>query len=273
MLTHIDLFSGIGGFALAARWAGFRTIAFCENEPFCQEVLAARFGAVADSEGLHRDGGCDNGTVSQRPKEVSKPRNSCWEGNPVLVPDIRDFDGTRYRNATLLTGGFPCQPFSHAGKRRGKDDDRHLWPEMLRVIREAWPAWVIGENVAGFISMELDGMLADLEGEGYETQPIVIPACAAEAIHERARVWIIAHADGAGLSQFITPGTQQQGRLGSYRVHLRRKRSKGDTSQAFLRRGDDGIPKRVDRIKALGNAIVPAVAYEIIKCIAEIERS
>lgn len=156
-MTHIDLFSGIGGFALAAHWAGFTTEVFCEQEPFCQSILQHHWPAVP------------------------------------IVSDIRDFDGRAYAGADLLTGGFPCQPFSCAGKRRGEADDRFLWPEMLRVIREVQPTWVVGENVAGIIGMALEGVLSDLEEAGYETQSFVLPACAVNAPHRRNRVWIVAH--------------------------------------------------------------------------------
>ena len=158
--THLDLFSGIGGFALAARWAGFRTIGFCDNEPFAQAVIKKH-----------------------------------WPEVPIHG-DIKALDGTAYRGVTLLTGGFPCQPFSNAGKRRGKDDDRYLWPEMLRVIQEARPAWIVGENVIGIIGLALDQVCSDLEAEGYEVEPIIIPACGVDAPHRRNRVWIIAGGGG-----------------------------------------------------------------------------
>jgi len=155
--THLDLFSGIGGFALAAKWNGYRTVAFCDNEPYAQAVLKKH-----------------------------------WPDVPIHK-DIREVRGKLYAGVTLLTGGFPCQPFSVAGKQRGKDDDRYLWPEMLRVIREARPAWIIGENVAGIVNMALDQVCADLEAEGYEIEPLIIPACGVDAPHKRDRVWIIAH--------------------------------------------------------------------------------
>jgi site-specific DNA-cytosine methylase len=108
-----------------------------------------------------------------------------------LFEDIRSLDGSEFAGVSLITGGFPCQPFSCAGKRRGTADDRHLWPEMLRVIAEARPAWVLGENVAGIINMELDTVLSDLEGIGYACRPFVIPACGVDARHRRNRVWIV----------------------------------------------------------------------------------
>jgi len=156
-LTHIDLFSGIGGFTLATEWAGFKTIVFCEKEKFCQKVLKKH-----------------------------------WPEIPI-IEEIRDFNGTKYRGATLLTGGFPCQPFSVAGQRRGKKDDRYLWPEMLKVIDEAKPRWILAENVPGIFRMALDTVLADLESKGYATGTFIIPACGLNAPHRRNRIWIIAN--------------------------------------------------------------------------------
>jgi DNA (cytosine-5)-methyltransferase 1 len=155
--THLDLFSGIGGFALAAKWNGYRTVGFCDNEPYAQAVLKKHW-----------------------------PEVQCHK-------DIREVRGELYAGVTLLTGGFPCQPFSVAGKQRGKDDNRYLWPEMLRVIQEAKPAWIIGENVAGIVNLALDQVHTDLEAEGYEVESIIIPACAVDAPHRRDRVWIVGH--------------------------------------------------------------------------------
>ena len=189
-LTQIDLFSGTGGFSLAGGWARFKTVAFCENEPYCQEVLKLRFGGhVADSGHIGQEGA----------GEQTKGTAEHNDGLVPIIPDIRDFDGTKFRGATLLTGGFPCQPFSVAGKRGGKEDDRYLWPEMLRVIQEARPAWIVGENVAGIINVALEQVCADLEAEGYEVWPLVIPASAVNAPHQRKRVWIIAYCDPDGL--------------------------------------------------------------------------
>ena len=156
MKTHLDLFSGIGGFALAAGWAGYRTVGFCEVEDYPRRILSKRFSGVP------------------------------------IHGDIRELDGAAYRGVTLITGGYPCQPFSQAGKRKGAADDRHLWPEMLRVVKQARPAWVLAENVAGHITMGLDEVLADLEGEGYAARAVVVPACAVDAPHRRDRVWIVA---------------------------------------------------------------------------------
>jgi len=308
-LTHIDLFSGIGGFALAAGWAGFRTVAFCEIEPFCQEVLRARFGAVAypDNGGQPPDlretvsGREDEAVANSEPSGGDRGRRGLHR--PTLIPDIFAFDGSRFRGATLLTGGFPCQPFSVAGKRRGKEDDRHLWPEMLRVIREARPTWVVGENVSGLIRMELDQVLADLEMEGYTCRTFHIGAVGVNAPHRRMRVWIVAKSTSGGRGP---RGTECVGFSGESALNLadsdapdaegrvRRHQRPGGAEGPITRPGcgwdipwievatrlcrvDDGLSAwvhshRVARLKALGNSIVPAVAHEILKGVAEIEK-
>lgn len=317
-LTHIDLFAGIGGFSLAAGWTGFRTIAFCEIDPFCQEVLCQRFGAVADTEhdGLTSPKGRyrRSESCSGREKESDGPEQSSRSNSqsPILISDIRTLDGSRFRGATLLTGGFPCQPFSCAGKRKGKADDRYLWPEMLRVIHEARPAWIIGENVAGIKTMEfqesifgveisnndeegsigrytivLDEICTQLENIGYEVQPIIIPACAVNTPHRRDRVWIIAHSQGDGLSgdydgekvsikeRKLFCNRQKEPNMGGvYR--------QGDNGQSKWRenwpevatrlcRVDDGLPRRVDggkinetlRILWGGNSSTTVVQWKI----------
>ena len=159
---HIGLFEGIGGFSLAARWAGWETIAWCEWNEFGQRVLRHHF---PEAEGFG---------------------------------DITKTDFTKYANTIdILTGGFPCQPYSLAGKRKGKEDERHLWPEMLRAIREIRPPYVVGENVFGLINwnggMVFNEVQADLETEGYEVWAYVLPACAINAPHRRDRVWFVAY--------------------------------------------------------------------------------
>lgn len=277
MLTHVDLFSGIGGFALAASWAGFRTVVFCEKDEFCQGVLIKRFGAhVANT--LH-DGPCGE-EADEAIKGGHESKDGVSIGSPI-IPDIRNLDGAKWQGATLLTGGFPCQPFSQAGKRRGKDDDRHLWPEMLRVIAEARPRWVLGENVAGIINMELDTVLADLEGEGYEVGTVVIPAAAVNAPHRRDRVWIIAntrceHGEGQEKPREYARAVCGEGTTPMSERSAENGRDMWDTPWIEVAtefcRVDDGVSDRVHRLKALGNAIVPQVACEIIRGIKMIER-
>ena len=169
-LTHLSLFSGIGGLDLAAEWAGFRTVGQCEWADYPRAVLEKHWPGM--------------------------PR---WRDIRTLTGDDF-FEKTGLRTVTVLSGGFPCQPFSTAGKRRGKDDDRYLWPEMLRVISEIRPTWVVGENVAGIVSMALDTVLSDLESIGYACQAFVIPACAVDAPHRRDRVAIVGYAEHNGLS-------------------------------------------------------------------------
>ena len=287
--THIDLFSGIGGFALAARWAGVETVAFCEIEKYAQRVLRKNFPGIR------------------------------------ILEDVRSFPATEFRQPWLLTGGYPCQPFSQAGKRRGTEDDRHLWPEMFRIIRSSRPVWVLCENVAGHISMGLDEVISDLEGEEYSVQSFVIPALSVDAKHRRDRVWIVAnnmahteslgHRGGSGQKcgneEWIIQqeeqgrdfmGGETQGRGAScgkdladskrryWDVHeAHGEHGKTSTQKIFgngsglsrissrwlpepdVGRVAHGIPNRVDRLKGLGNAIVPQVAYQIIRTMIESE--
>ena len=173
-MKHGSLFSGIGGFDLAAEWMGWENIFHCEIGEFPRKILKHHF-----------------------------PNSICYE-------DIKKTDFTKHRGEIdIISGGFPCQPYSNAGKRRGKEDDRHLWPEMLRVIREVQPRFVVGENVAGLLSwnngMVFHEIITDLENEGYETQGFLIPACATNAPHRRDRIWFVANAKSAnaiGIRKF-----------------------------------------------------------------------
>ena len=153
----LDLFSGIGGFSYAAEKliGGYETVAFCEMDEFCQKVLKKH-----------------------------------WPQVPIY-DDVRTLDAARLGRIDIVTGGYPCQPFSQAGRRQGEEDERHLWPEMLRIIKSCQPRYVVAENVAGHVTMGLDQVLTDLEDQGYTTRPIIVPACAKNAPHRRDRVWII----------------------------------------------------------------------------------
>jgi len=165
-LRVLDLFSGIGGFTLGLeRTGGFETVAFCEIEAFPRAVLKKNW-----------------------------PEVPCHE-------DVRKLTGEQVGPIDLICGGYPCQPFSVAGQRNGASDDRHLWPEFMRLVDELRPTWVIGENVAGHISMGLDNVLSDLENSNYTCRTFVIPACATDAPHRRHRVWTVAYAGRSGVDE------------------------------------------------------------------------
>lgn len=174
-MRHLGLFEGIGGFSLAARWMGWDTVAYSEIDPFCLRHLAYHF-PQAESLG-----------------------------------DITQIDFTPYANKIdFLTGGFPCQPYSISGDRKGTDDTRHLWPQMLRAIREIAPGWIVGENVRGLINwssgLVFDDIHTSLEAEGYSVASFLLPASAVGAPHERYRTWIVAHRDGQRCEQFDVSG-------------------------------------------------------------------
>tara|TARA_R100001463_G_scaffold38852_3_gene83406 strand:+ start:14376 stop:15356 length:981 start_codon:yes stop_codon:yes gene_type:complete len=314
-LKILDLCSGIGGFSLGLEsTGGFETIAFCEFDPFCQKVLNKHWPEVPIYNDL---------------KEISK--------NEETIRNIPEHD--------LICGGIPCQPFSVAGKQKGKEDDRHLWPYMFKIIKQKKPTWVIVENVGGFINVALDDVCLDLEAEGYATQSFIIPACGVEAPHRRDRIWIIGKRDvvdsdstrtghghgevqgqngevqqrndyaesnhasekqdvadsntrlsnreneevrtrgntfdssgtGSGtedVADSSSIGQQGQGQFGKWSGA--ETYGKRETSNAFsigidnqwrieprVGRVANGIPNRVDRLKSLGNAIVPQIIYHI----------
>ena len=247
----LDLFSGIGGFSLGLERAGMETIAMCEKDEFCRQILAKHWPDV---------------TIHQ---------------------DIRSLDGTQYKGTVdIVCGGFPCQPYSVCGKHLGDKDDRHLWPEMLRVIKESNPTWVIGENVSGFVNMALDDVCTDLENESFKVESFIIPACAVDAPHKRDRCWIVAYSNsndrrnksGSFSSERETRmehwgcGDRQSfGRPNSFLDSLDVKLS-SDRWEAEPRiyRISNGVPNRMDRIKSLGNSVVPQIVERIGFCIAKL---
>ena len=310
-MNHLDLFSGIGGFAYAAQqvWGEEHNIvAFVEQDKYCQKVLNKhwpevpifndikeyRYGDVANTESADDKTSKNTEGWSQ----MQSGRGSCRSGTVKI--DILTGDRTYDRPAIgLLTGGFPCQPFSFAGKRKGKSDDRYLWPEMFRVIQEAKPTWIIGENVPGIINMGLETTVLDLEAEGYEVELLVLPACGVGAWHQRYRVWIVAHTysaqcDRRGISSrsknrnasedVDNSECKRQSRQGKYEQSLssaKGEKGKADNvepvsigriwpAEPAVGRVANGIPNRVDRLKGLGNAIVPQCVVPIMWAIKEL---
>lgn len=252
LLRHLDLFSGIGGFALAADWVWgeeHEIVSFVEIDPFCQKVLKKH-----------------------------------WPDVPIHG-DIKTFDAKAYSNVDLVTGGFPCQPFSVAGERTGTEDDRYLWPEMLQIIRTIQPAWVIGENVTGILNMGFSDMLAELETSGFECQSFIIPACAVGAYHRRDRVWFVANSKlfrrvcGVGENNVRKKVGGKNKAIWSKNGFKSTLAPVGDkrifwewTYQSRMARVVNGIPNHMDRLKSHGNAIVPQVVVPIMQAIKEIER-
>ncbi len=305
-LTHLSLFSGIGGLDLAAEMAGFTTVGQCEWADYPTKVL-----------------------------EKHWPNTARWRDIRTLTKESF-YERTGLRTVGVVSGGFPCQPFSTAGKRRGTEDDRYLWPEMLRVIQEIRPAWVVGENVAGLVSMvksvsefrvesrsvnrlpEADyyeavlsrqedmllvSLIGDLERLGYEVQTFVIPACAVGAPHRRDRVVLVAHADSG---RYIYGGAKEQpaeGRehaqcqafgCGSDVAYTDRQGLQGSGQQPRFQtiqqengiefdgwwsaepdvgRVAHGVPFRVDRLRGIGNAVVRYQFFPIFNGIAQIMRN
>ena len=283
-MTHGSLFSGIGGFDLAASWMEWNNIFHCEWNPFGQKVLKHHFP------------------------------------NSISYNDITKTDFTIHRGAIdVLSGGFPCQPYSTAGLRKGKEDERHLWPEMLRAIQEIQPSWVVGENVRGLVNwgggLVFNEVQTDLETQGYEVLPFLLPASSVNAPHRRDRIWFIAYSDlfrqhrsigkyeintskgrlnalndikSMGINVTNTESIGQKyaleiGELERRRFRESYKQNTWDTfpSQSAICGGDDGLPKELDNItfskwrqesiKAYGNAIVPQVAHQIFKAICNYE--
>ena len=323
MYKHLDLFSGIGGFSLGLEATGeFETVAFCDYEPFCQKVLRKH-----------------------------------WEEVPIYG-DIKELTYEKLRadgidQIDIITGGYPCQPFSVAGNKKGEQDPRHLWPEYFRLVKECRPTWVIGENVGGHIKLGLDTVLKDLESEGYSTRTFSISAASIGANHKRERVWIVAYSEcnanlreksrvngeekkmeskhrenDSASGEFIRTSTvrksdngydetlansndrlsngkneevrtgrntfnngssdlgnsdnkrqQEQWNPESIPETFKRETERSSTERSSwwevepnVGRVVNGIPKRVDRLKSLGNSLIPQIPYYIGQSIIQSEK-
>ena len=254
-MRHGSLFSGIGGFDLASEWMGWENVFHCEWNEFGQKVLKYYW-----------------------PKAITY--------NDITKTDFSIHKG----EIDIITGGFPCQPYSSAGKRLGKEDERHLWPEMLRAIREVQPTWVVGENVLGLVNwnggLVFNEVQTDLEAEGYEVQPYVLPAASVNAPHRRDRVWFVAYNatytmrngyEGRQERKRTEKRPQPNDKQSKRCNKLPRTDFKMFPSVSPLCIGNDGLSERLDgitfshwrneSIKAGGNAIVPQVAHQIFKSI------
>ncbi len=263
-MRFVSLFAGIGGFDLGFERAGMQCVAQVEIDPYCRAVLAKHWPDVLRFE------------------------------------DVRKVGKHNLPPADVIVGGFPCQPHSLAGKRRGAEDDRDLWPEYRRIVAELRPRWVVGENVPGIRTTILDAVLSDLENLGYTVGAVVIPACAFGAPHIRERVFIVAYADGTGQHRegvsILPKGGRQPwcnadtGRGGQvvpdaqgFRCPrwedlppaaiqewlTRLERDNPWAAEPGMGRVAHGVPHRVDRLRALGNAVVPQVAEFIGRLILE----
>ena len=249
-MKSIELFAGIGGITLAADWAGIETVAFCEINPFGQKVLAKNF-----------------------------PDKPIYSDVKELSREQLESDGVIEKNGTIdiISGGYPCQPFSLAGKQQGDADERYLWGEFYRLVKELRPSWVVGENVFGHVSNGLDIVCSDLEREGFEVRAIVLQAADVGAPHKRERVFVVArHADRQSVIQEDSTaravGSEWQAWQSATWKHWREvSELHRDVPEPGIRRMDDGISRGLDkdRLIALGNAVVPQQIYPIFKMIKE----
>lgn len=259
MLRHVDLCSGIGGFALGFERAGLSSpVMFCDTESWSRQILAKHWPDVP----------------------IAKDVKDLANDPERLVPDC-----------DILTAGYPCQPFSFAGKRQGEADDRHIWPYIRRIVSFKRPTWCVFENVYGHLSLGLDQVLSDLEGEGYAARTFIVPACGVDAPHRRNRLWIVANTQSQRVEGHRTTGKQEpqsQTKEGLSGRNSAGSRAGNGVSKSRMGRMADGIStwldepgdiprvatgvkQRAARLKGLGNAIVPQIAEQIGLTIKKME--
>ena len=256
-MRGLSLFSGIGGLDLAFEWAGGEVIAMCEVNPYCRKIL-------------HKH----------------------WPDVPIFE-DVREMKGEDVGAVDVIYGGFPCQPFSVAGLKKGKDDNRYLWPEFSRLVGELKPDWVVAENVSGILRIAADEVCFNLKSQGYEVGIYDFEAAAVGAPHRRERIFFVAHSDRSlrqgsdearnireenevrnavkferPSSTFIPDTSSIGGRL--QETHASFGLCGRWEFEPCVDRVAHGLPNRVDRIRALGNAVVPQQAYPIFKAIMEV---
>ena len=244
MLTHLSLFSGIGGLDLAAEWAGFKTVGQCEFADYPTKVLEKHWPDV--------------------------PR---WRDVRTLTKESF-YERTGLRTVDVISGGFPCQPFSVAGKQKGKGDDRYLWPEMLRVITELRPRCVVGENVSRLIRIALADVLSELQNIGYEARAYSSAARDVGGLHKGERIFIVAAANDGRAAVWRNTQLPADGGTEGRWDHNGRRAKEPDLWKRWEVEPRPygvahGIPNRVDRLKCLGNAVVPQQAYPIFRALRE----
>lgn len=245
-MTHLSLFSGIGGLDLAAEMAGFTTVGQCEWADYPTKVLEKHWPDV--------------------------PR---WRDIRTLTGESF-YERTGLRTVNVISGGFPCQPFSVAGKRRGKEDDRYLWPEMLRVIQEIRPAWVVGENVSGLLRDAIDEIIESIEQAGYEARAYSFKASEVRALFAGERIAIVAASNDRSTIMRRYIQFQADDDLAKKWDYHRGRTQKFDEWKRWSIESRPygvahGVTNRVDRLKCLGNAVVPQQFFPIFEAIAKIE--
>lgn len=248
-MKMLDLCSGIAGISMAADWVGIETVAFCEIENFNQKVLRKNYPNIPIFQDLYK-----------------LTKQSLLDG------------GVDVDSIGVISAGYPCQGESMEGKRKGTEDERWLWPEVFRLIRELRPTWFVGENVAGHVTMGLDTVLSDLEEENYSTRTFVLPAVSIGAPHQRYRTFIVGHSNDKSKLQadkkiipFRSKRQPRETTTGINRGTL--SRTYWEENQPTVCGMDDGTATRLDedRLRFLGNAVVPWQIYPIFEAIAKIE--
>lgn len=250
-MKSIELFAGVGGISLAAHWAGIETIAFCEQNHFCQKVISKNF-----------------------------PDYPIYDDVCTLTKDKLIADGVIEKNGTIdiISGGYPCQPFSLAGKQLGQGDERYLWGEFFRLIKELRPTWVVGENVYGHVNNGMSIVVSDLESQGYQVWPVVLQASDIGAPHKRERIFIVAFnsCSESVLQKDKTVNTfrseWQAWQTFTWQHWRTFSELHWSVPEPAVCRMDDGVSKRLDknRLIALGNAVVPNQIYPIFKSIVDV---